>query len=357
MLDKINNYLLSFSRVPLSEKLFFVRHLQVMLRAGISLSRALNTLALQTKNARLARAIKEIAETIEKGKSFTESLTQHKDIFGDLFISMIESGEISGHLEEVLGHLHTQLKKRYELISRVRGALIYPAVILLAILGVGAFMFIYVLPKIVEMFKDFETELPLPTQILITVSNVLKDNTLIVFIVFAFFIALLVAAWKNKTSRVWLEKILLNLPVAGGIVKKINIAIFARSFSSLLKTNIMINRSLEITANILGNLHYKKAIKEINDQLKKGSQIQETISSYPKIFPPVVCGMISIGEETGELDSILEELSDFYESEIEKIMRDLPSLIEPVLILLLGLGVGGVAVAIIMPMYTLTQAI
>lgn len=357
VLNKINDFALRMSGVPLKEKLFFVQHLSVMLKAGISLSVALKTLTKQAENKYFAKILTEISEHVEKGVSFADSLKPYKKVFGELFINMIEAGEVSGKLEDVLGQLYTQLKKQHELLSKIKGALTYPAIIIIAMVGIGIFMIVFIVPKITAMFQDFDAELPLPTKILINISNAVVNNGVVSLIIFIAFIVLFTKTLRTYKGKYYFQALLLKLPIISPIVKKINLARFSRTVSGLLKTDIMIIKTFQITASILGNLHYRKALEEMGEKIKKGSQINEIVSAYPKLFPPVVCQMIAVGEETGELDNILAELAEFYENEIDQTMSNLPSIIEPVLILLLGCGVGAMAVAIIMPMYSITQAI
>ena len=355
--NKINLFLQKLTSVPLAEKLFFIQHLGIMLKAGISLSTALKTLAKQTTNKRFARIIADISRNVEKGVSFTESLKPHEKIFGQLFINMIESGEISGKLEEVLKRLYIQFKKNHELVSKVKGALIYPIVILIAMSGIGTFIMIAVVPKITAMFKDFNAELPLATKLLIKFSDSLVANGLLYLVALIVVILTIVQLIKTKRGRYAFHGLLLKLPIFSPIIKKINLARFARTTSSLLKTDIMIIKSFQIAANVLGNVHYRQALMEMSDKIKKGGTINEVVANYPKLFPPVVAQMIAVGEDTGELDYILEELAEFYEGEIDQTMNNLPAIIEPILILVLGLVVGGIAVAVIMPMYALTSVI
>jgi len=356
-LAKINDLLLKLSRIPLSEKLFFIQYLGIMLKAGISLSIALKTLAKQTTNKKFARIITDISNNVERGVSFTESLKPHEETFGQLFISMVESGEISGKLEEVLAQLYIQFKKQHELISKVKGALTYPVVIIAAMIGIGTFMMIVVVPQITAMFKEFNAELPLATKVLIATSDALIKHGVLVLLGLILFIILFIKLLKTYRGKYYWQKLLLKLPIFSPIIKKINLARFARTISSLLKTDIMIIKSFQITANVLGNLHYRQALEEMAVKIKKGGKINEVVANYPELFPPVVTQIISVGEETGELDYILSELAQFYEGEVDQIMNNLPSIIEPLLILTLGVVVGGMAVAIIMPMYTLTSVI
>lgn len=357
ILEKINLWLEKFATIPISEKLFFVQYLGIMLKAGISLSAALQTLAKQTTNKKFSKIINDVSRKVEKGVSFTESLRPYEKIFGELFVNMIESGEISGKLEEVLKKLYVQFKKNHELISKVKGALTYPIVILFAMSGIGIFMMMAVVPKITAMFKDFNAELPLPTQLLIKFSNSLSAHGLFYLIATVILILTFIRLIKTVKGKHIFHALLLRLPIFGPIIKKINLARFARTISSLLKTDIMIIKSFQITAQTLGNIHYREALLGMSDKIKKGGTINEVVAGYPKLFPPVVVQMISVGEETGELDYVLEELAEFYEGEIDQTMNNLPAIIEPILILTLGLVVGAMAVAVIMPMYALTSAI
>lgn len=357
IINSINGFLEKFSTVPVSEKLFFVQYLGIMLKAGISLSVALKTLAKQSSNKKFSKIISNISKSVEKGTSFTESLRPHEKVFGQLCVNMIESGEVSGKLEEVLKKLYIQFKKNHELVSKVKGALTYPAVILVAMLGIGIFMMVAVVPKITAMFKDFNAELPLATKILIKFSDSLVAHGPLYLIGSIIFTLIIIRLAKTKKGKYVWHGLLLKLPIFGTIIKKINLARFARTISSLLKTDIMIIKSFQITANVLGNVYYRDALNEMSDKIKKGGTINEVIANYGKLFPPVVVQMIAVGEETGELDYVLEELAEFYEGEIDQIMNNLPAIIEPILILTLGLIVGAMAVAVIMPMYALTSAI
>lgn len=356
-IQNLNRYLNKFLGVPLREKLFFVQYLGIMIKSGISLSISLKTLSKQTENKYFAFVIDDISQKVEKGVTLTESLGPHSKIFGELFINMIEAGEISGKLEEVLDQLYIQMKKSYELMSKVKGALTYPAVIIIAMGGIGTFMMVVIVPKLLGIFKSFEAELPLATRILIAMSNFLQENGILSAVTFVLIVLSFIKILRTKKGKFIFQGILLKTPIISPIIKKINLARFARTVSTLLKTDIMIIKTFQITSNTLGNSHYRKAVKEMSERISKGSQINEIVSNYPLLFPPVVSQMINVGEQTGQLDTILGQLAEFYEGEVDKIMNNLPSIIEPILILVLGLGVGAVAVAIIMPMYSLTSAI
>lgn len=356
VIDKINDFLITLSKVSLKEKLFFVQHLGLMLRSGISLSKAAKTLSKQTKNKYFQKILDDIAKSVDSGSSFTDSIKPYEKVFGDLFINMIQAGEASGKLEEVLEQLFIQMKKEHTLISKVKGALTYPVVILFAMIVIGIFMFTIIVPKITASFVEMDAELPLPTQIIIKVSDAFQHHGLLSAIVIITFIIAFFKIIKTKKGKYVFDLFLLKMPIISPIVKKINLARFSRNISSLLKTDIMIIKSFQITADVLGNTHYKNALRNMSQKIKKGEKISDIVETYPNLFTPIVAQMIAIGEETGELDNILIELAEFYEEEVDQIMENLPAIIEPLLILVLGTAVGGVAVAIIMPMYSLTEA-
>lgn len=345
-----------FSRVPVAQKLFFVQQLSIMVKTGISLAVALKTLSQQTANRPLRRILADIQSEVERGNTFAHGLERHRAVFGDLFISMIAGGEASGKLEEVLSQLFLQLKRDHALTAKVRGAMIYPSVILTAMVGVGIMVMIFVVPNLLTIFEEMDVPLPIATRILITVSKFLTHYGVYVtigVIALAAGCGYVVHLPGGRYAWHWL---VLKLPVAGTIIKKINIARFCRTFSSLLKTDIAVIRSFEITADVLGNELYRRLLREGKEKVKRGMSIRESLSSDLQLFPPVVIQMVAVGEETGALDSVLEESAEFYENDVDQTMTSLPTLIEPILMVILGIAVGGMAVAVLMPMYSLSQA-
>ncbi|MEA2065023.1 MAG: type II secretion system F family protein [Patescibacteria group bacterium] len=357
MLQSLDNYIIRFQRIPLSEKLFFVQHLRVMMRAGVPLARALSTLSLQSSNKRFQMILTDLKNRIEKGNGFAESLKKHKKIFGELFINIIKAGEVSGKLEDALEQLFIQTKKDYEIRSKVRGAMIYPIIIVLAMLSIGGLMIVFIIPKITQIFQASGVELPLPTRILIGVSDFVIMHKILAPSVIIILICGFFAAIRTEKGKLYFHIILLRLPIFSKILKKINLARFCRTLYSMLMTDIPIMSSLKITSDVLGNVIYKQIVLGASDKVAKGIGIADTLKKNPRVFPPVVTEMIAIGEETGSLDSVLKEMSEFYEEEVNQTMKNLPAIIEPILILILGVGVAGMALAVIMPMYSLTETI
>src|SRR3990167_9446953 len=344
------------SKVKVAQKIFLAQQLQIMVRAGVPLTGALKTLQLQTTGTRLKQILNDVEQNIEKGQTLAEAMRPHEHDFGQLMVNMIAAGEASGRLEEVLGQVYLQMKKDHEIISRVQGALMYPAIVVLAMIGIGIGMIVFVIPKLTDIFKESNVALPLPTVILISVSDFIVNNGLLVGIgTVAIISAFIWTIHRPKGKYVW-HWFLLRLPIVGSIIQEINLARFARTTSSFLKTDIPIVKTLTTTAHVLSNVHYQNALLAASERIVKGVTLKEALEPYPNLFNPTIMQMIAVGEQSGSLDDILGEAAEFYETEVSQTMTTLPSLLEPVLMVILGIGVGGMAVAIIMPLYTLTQA-
>jgi len=354
---KLKQKIIDLQTVSLKDKIFFIQNLKVMIKGGLSLGRSLDSISLQISNSYFRKVLIGVSTSVQAGTSFAKSLENYPKVFDDLFVNMIKSGELSGNLEDVLEKLHIQMKRDHDLLSKVKGAMVYPAVVLVAMFGIGTAMMILVVPKLITVFEEFDADLPMATKMLIAISKFITNNGLLVLVGSVIFVIVFVKYYKSKVGIKVFHKIFLKLPVFSGIVKKINLARFCRTTSSLLKTDIAIVQSLEITSMVVGNYYYKKALQDAAKKITKGLQINKVLSAYPKLFSPTVLQMLKVGEESGSVDTTLDEVAQFYEEEVNQIMETLPSIIEPVLILILGLGVGAMAVAIIMPMYSLGQNI
>jgi type IV pilus assembly protein PilC len=353
----LNNITSFIFRIPLTEKLFFIEHLKVLVKAGLSISDALKTLAEQTENKNFRQILSKIKSGIEKGDTLAKNLAKFPRAFPKIFVSMTEAGEISGTLEENLNQLAIQMKKEHNLRVRVRSALTYPIVVLVATAAIVTILLTYVVPRIVSIFEEMEADLPLPTKILITVDNFILEHYIATLIIIFVLIAGFIFIIRTPAGKSALHKIFLNLPILAPIVRKVNLARFSRTLSSLLKTDIPVVQSFETTADVLANVHYKKIVIDAAEKLKKGSLVSESLEGHKHLFPPVVTQMINTGEKSGNLDELLEELAVFYEEQVDETVKGLSSIIEPLLILFLGVVVGGIALAIIAPMYSLSEQI
>lgn len=346
-----------FQRVKMVERMFFTQHLQIMIKTGFSLSRALSTLALQTRNKFFRRAIEQIRVDIESGNNFAKALGKHPQIFSEMYVNMVAAGETSGKLDEVLKRLAIQLHKDHTLISKVKGAMTYPIVVVFAMVAVAVITMIFVVPKLTAIFVEAGVQLPLPTRILIAISNFMVNQWYLFFGSIIVVVVVLMRFFKTARGKHFKDGMFLRLPVFAPIIQKINLARFTRTLSSLLETDIPIVQSFTIIASTLGNSYYKNASLDIANQLKTGINISTMLQRYPRLFPPVTRQMVMIGEESGTLDTISNEIAGFYEEEVDQTMNSLSSLIEPILMLFLGVGVAGMAISIILPMYQLSEAI
>ncbi len=343
--------------ISLVDKVFFTQHLALMLRSGLSLSAALKTLSSQAQSKYFQYVLVDIQRQVESGTSFSNAMARYPKVFSELMVSMVQVGESSGTLEQVLGYLTLQMKKEHELISKVKGALTYPAIVVSVMVLIGVFMLIFVIPKITEVFIEANAVLPIPTRILIFASKLIVHNILLATILTAAMITGVVKFSGTERGKLFFSKLTLILPIISPINKKVNLAQFARTVSSLLKSGVPIVDGFTITSKTLSNRLYRSALQAIGQSLSKGISVSASLLIYPKLFPSSIIEIVAIGEETGKIDEVLLDLAEFYEEDIDQIMKNLPTILEPVLMLMLGLGVGGMAVAILMPMYSLSNQI
>ncbi len=346
-----------FSRVPVLERVLFARYFGLMLRAGLDMKSALATLAKQTNNKTLIAAIEAVLQNVGKGKTLAESMRPFPKAFPDLFVSFVEVGEATGTLQETFEVLASQLQKEYELRRAVMGGMLYPVVIITALVAVGAAMMIFVVPKLVEVFEGFNVDLPLMTQVLISTSNFLSTYWYIVLILGLFGGVGLWRMLKVPSVRMQVMHILLYTPIIGRITKDINIARFSRSLSSLLISGVAYTEALKILGNNTPHPVYALIFKKAQAHIEQGKALSEFFDQYPALFPPLVLNIMKVGEQTGELSSVLKEVALFYEGEVDQTMKNLTSIMEPVLMIVIGIAVGALAISIISPIYSLVNVI
>ncbi len=346
-----------FSKIPLKEKLFFTRNLAVMISSGLSVGRALNNLSLQTTDKKFQKILQTAYLDVQKGMSVSDALAKHPSAFDDLFVNMVRVGEVGGSLEESLGILTIQIEKENDLRSKVRGAMIYPAVIVFAMTAVGVLMLTYILPQITGVFVDMDVTLPKMTLILISMSDALREHSVIIAILFVFGGFGLKFFLTTKMGKRALSFLVLHLPAIKNIVIKVNSARFARIYSSLLRSGVSVIGALDIVADTLANEYYKEAIHSGRDKIQKGVEMSVVIEEYPKLFPVILAQMVKVGEETGQTEQMLMKIAEFYEAEVSQITKNMSSIIEPVLMIVIGTGVGFFAIAMLQPMYSVLENI
>lgn len=344
-------------RVSLVEKLMFIRNLQVMISAGLPLPRALKTLSVQSRNKKFKNVLTEIMDEVTKGNSFSASLTKYPDVFSELFVSMVKVGEESGTLDNVLKTLSQQLEKENELKSKIIGAMIYPAVIVSVMLGIGIMMLILVVPKLAQTFEDFDVELPLTTKITVFIGTLLATKWYLLIVIIFIFIFLMRIILRTKGGKKIIDNLVLKIPIVSNIIKKTNSAFTTRTLSSLIAAGVPLVRSLEITSGTLGNYFYREIISGAVEEVRKGKKLSNILEPHQDLYPPVVVQMVAVGEETGETSNILAKLADFFEEEVDNSTKNLASVIEPLLMVVIGGVVGFFAVSMIQPMYSMLGAI
>lgn len=347
-----------FNHIGFLDKLLFTKHLAVMLRSGIPLSEAVSTLADETKNQSFKKVLKGVWGQIQNGQSLYKALSSYLQVFDPLYLSLVKIGEKSGKLEENLNYLIIQQTKSYEFRKKVTGALLYPALVLISTAVAGSSLSLFVLPKLVDLFRSLDVKLPLSTKILLFVSNLMKDYGILIIISLTAILALVY--WLVHTAKVkphW-HRFLLSIPALGVLLQNVELSSICRNVGLMLKSGLPIMAVLEAQCQVEGNLVYKDYLEQIRAGVDKGKSIAETLrpEKFPFI-PQFMAKMIGVGEKTGKLEESFLYLGDFFEGEVDDTTKNLSNILEPVLLLILGLVVGFVALSIISPIYQLTGSI
>jgi type IV pilus assembly protein PilC len=346
-----------FSIVPEHQKIIFVKNLGSMISAGLPLARCLSILEKQIKNTKFKNVILSMETDIKKGKTLSDSAKNYPRIFSNLFVSMVRAGEESGKLAESLTIVGNQLESSYKLKKKVKGAMIYPSVILAVMITIGVLMLIYVVPGITATFKDLNVKLPAMTNILIACSDFLKNNIFLsLIIVIAMGIGYYFFSISKFGKRV-IDNITLSLPVIGDLSREVNSARICRTISSLLSSGVPFAESIKITSDVVQNSYFKDLLDEAKIQVEKGEPISGVFLKKEKLSPVFVGEMMNVGEETGRLPSMLLEVALFYENSVDQKTKDMSTIVEPVLMVIIGVAVGFFALSMITPIYSLMDTI
>jgi len=347
----------SLSSISLAEKITFIENLSIMLKAGISVSRGLQILAKQIKNRRFKTIAEDIYSQVQSGKGLGDSMEKYPNVFSNIFYSMVKVGELTGNLDKSLEYLSIQLQREADLKSKALGAMIYPSVIVGAMVIIGVVMSIFVLPKLTSIFKDFDTQLPFLTRMVIILADFMSGHAVIAIGLLVGSVVGMIVILRTPTGQRALDFVLLHFMILSGIVKKINLARFARILSSLLKSGIPIVEALQVTSDSLGNSYFRDVAAKGSMDVKLGKPLSESLSKDPNLFPPLIIQMLQVGEESGTVENILEQLAVHFEEEVDTTLRNLSSIIEPLLLLVIGGVVGVLALALITPIYNISQNI
>lgn len=344
-------------KVSISEKMFMTRNLSIMVSTGLPLVKGFSILSAQAKTKPMKLALLDISQEVSKGKSLADSFKKYPNIFSELFVSMIQAGEESGTLEDVLKTLSLQLEKEKEMQSKIKKALIYPVILIVVMILVAIALSIFVLPKINSFFMGFNADLPITTRMILGSGDFFMKFWHLFLAGLFVLIFLFMTLMRSKRGRFFIDTILLKIPAVSSLVKKSNTASLIRSLSSLLSAGVPLIRSLQITHDIVSNFYFKRALSGTTKQIEKGEKLSLSLGSYHNIFPYGAIEMIEIGEETGQTSLILKKLAEFYEEEVSNTAENLSVIIEPALIVVIGLAVGIFAVSIMGPLYSILGSI
>lgn len=343
-------------RLSTRDQAFFAKRLAFLISAGVPLLESLHMIREQSTSRRYSWILDGVIRDVSNGQSLSKSLARQKNIFGDFAINIIAVGEATGSLSENLGYLADELKKRLELKKKVLGALIYPVFITIATLGITTLLTVYIFPKIMPIFVSLNVDLPLTTRFVLFASNFLRHwGLLLIFLIVAGFVAISIVLKRSKRVRFRFDQAVLKSPFLGGMIQNYNLANISRTLSLLLRGGMTLSDALPITARSTANLVYKKEFDKLAQVVEKGEKISSHLRKYKKLFPDILAQIVSVGERSGNLAETLVYLSELYESEVDESTKNLSSLIEPVLMIFMGLVVGFLAVSVITPIYGITQ--
>ncbi len=343
------------NRIKNKDVVVFSRQLAVMASASVPIVQALKILVNQTHNPRLKVIISEVADEVDGGAKLSQALGRYRKVFSDFYVAMIRSGETSGKLDEVLNYLADQQEKDYDLTSKIKGAMIYPIFILSGLTVVGIVMMVFVVPKLTGIISESGAELPLATRILILVSDFMKNYWYILIGLVGGGFFTLFKLTRSGPGKVLYDRMKLKVPIFGKLWQRIYLVRLTRSLSTLIVGGVPLTAALEVVADVVGNDLYSSLIKQTIKEVEDGNSVA-TLFLKSKEVPPMVSQMMSVGEQTGRLEQILAKITDFYAREIENLVANMVSLIEPLIMVLMGVGVGLMVAAIILPMYQLASS-
>lgn len=347
----------SIGTVSMHEKIIFSRNLAAMIEAGLSLTRAISVMGRQTKNKKMQKVLAFIDDSVKKGAPLSAAMTRFPEVFSPLMISMVQSGEESGNMAQSLNVVGEQMEKTYTLQKKVKGAMVYPGVIMSAMAIIGVFLLVYVVPTLTKTFTELNVELPASTMFIINISNFAQHHWMAaVFIVLGMF-ALLYLGMKTRPGRRGRDWVLLHMPMIAPLIKEINAARTTRTLASLLGAGVPFVRSLQIVRDVVQNSYYQESIVQAEKNIQLGLPISKVFREAENLYPIFVSEMMIVGEETGDLGKMLVKVAKFYEDEVDEKTKNMSTIVEPFLMVLVGLIVGFFAISMISPMYSLVNVI
>ena len=343
-----------FVGVSQNDVVNFTRQLSTMISAGLSISKALGVL-IQQSTPGFSQLVANLLHEVEGGSSFSKALSSHPKVFSRLYVQLVKAGEVGGILDEILTRLAHNLEKSKEFRAKTKGAMIYPGIVIIAMLVVGFVMMTFVLPKLTSMYDDFGVTLPLPTRILIGISHIFATRWYMILGSVGGGILVFNRWYKTESGQRLIAGLLLKIPIFGTLLQKIMITEFVRTLSLLLGSGVTLLQSLDVVIEGIDNVIFREAFTEARNQVEKGGLLSESIARHDMI-PLILSQMVAVGEETGKLDEVLEKLSTYFEQETEQAVKNMTTAIEPLIMVVLAVAVGGMVIAIMLPIYSLTSA-
>lgn len=346
-----------FGGVKMQDLILFTKNLSGMLKAGLSAGRALSVLEKQTPKAFFKKIITDLIDEINNGGTLSGGLAKKPKAFSPLFVSMVRAGEESGNLAGALTEIAMNLEKANSLTKKVKGAMMYPGVIISAMVIIGILMFAFVVPTLANTFKELGVTLPPTTRFVLWLGDAISNNLVLTLLGVVFLGIGLYFLFTAKASQKYIDFVVLKLPVFGTMARELNTARTARTLSSLILSGVSITRAIEITRDVVQNVYYKKVMEDAVKSVEKGLPFAKIFDENPKLYPVMMTEMVQVGEETGKLADMLQEIAIFYENEIENKTKNLSTIIEPILMILIGAGVGFFALSMITPLYSVLNNI
>lgn len=343
--------------VTMTDKILFGKNLASMLEAGLSMARGISVMERQTKNPKFKAVLQDLNASINRGDTLSQALARYPGIFPHLFVAMVRAGEESGKMAEALNVVSSQMEKAHQLTKKIQGAMIYPGVILTAMLGIGIFMLLFIVPTLSATFGDLGVELPASTQFIIDMSNFLQNNVLLVGVGLVVVIVLFILGIKTAVGRRVLEWIMLHIPMVADLVKETNAARTARTMSALLAAGVPYLSSVQITKDVVQNSFYKGVLEKAEKNVQLGLPVAKIFEEHSNLYPVFVSEMVAVGEETGELGQMLMKVAVHYEEAVDEKTKNLSTIVEPFMMIIVGAGVGFFAISMISPMYSLVENI
>lgn len=342
-----------FEKITPLDRIVLVRNLAATVKAGLSIMEALDIMIADATKKTVRKVLTQAKVNIQNGKPLSATFETYKNFFPVIFVGLIKAGEASGQLSKTLNELTQHLAREYNLVKKIKSALAYPIILLIASLGVVTMLMMFVLPRLTKAFAQSGVALPLPTRIILAISNAMTFSITLDIVVLILVIWFFTFFRKTTAGRRFFLRLGFKIPVVKEIVKKVALVRFSRTLGTLVSSGIPVMEALRLTADSVGNDFYKDALLESEKQIRNGIPFSRTLEPYPEYFPRFLIGLIVVGEKTGTMDNVLKTFADFYDEEIDNDLKDLTTFLEPILLLFMGLVIGTVAVSILMPIYQL----